>query len=76
MARLSALLLSNEGDLREPAHIHVERGGAEAKFWLRPEVEIAYNDGFNARTLRELTGLIVSERGRLERAWNDFFGTS
>jgi len=27
---------SNEGDPREPPHIHVTKGGAKAKFWLRP----------------------------------------
>jgi hypothetical protein len=48
---------SNEGSPREPAHIHVEGDQCQAKFWLRPEVQLAYNDGYNARTLRVLTGL-------------------
>ena len=30
---------SNEGSPREPAHIHVEKDSAEAKFWLRPQFE-------------------------------------
>lgn len=29
---------SNEGTPREPMHIHVEKDGDEAKFWLKPEV--------------------------------------
>ncbi len=45
---------SNEGSPREPVHIHVEKGDAEAKFWLRPEVSVAYNDGYDARTLHRL----------------------
>ena len=50
---------SNEGNPREPVHVHVSRDGIDAKFWLWPEVSIAYNDGFNAKSLREL--LIVVE---------------
>lgn len=64
---------SNEGMPREQAHIHVERDDTEAKFWLRPEVRIAYNDGFDARTLRVLLDIIESNRDRIERAWNEFF---
>lgn len=60
---------ANEGNPREPVHIHVERDDLEAKFWLRPEVGVAYNDGFNARTLRELTDLVEAHREQLERAW-------
>ena len=29
---------SNEGDPREPPHIHVRKGCHDAKFWLRPDV--------------------------------------
>ena len=36
---------SDEGDPREPLHIHVTKGDADAKFWLYPEVEQAYNRG-------------------------------
>lgn len=31
---------SNEALPREPAHVQVERGDMEAKFWLRPEVHL------------------------------------
>ena len=65
---------SNEGSPREPVHIHVERDDVEAKFWLNPAVRVAYNDGYDARTLRELMGIVVANRDRIERAWNEFFG--
>ena len=65
---------SNEGRPREPPHIHVEQGENEAKFWLRPEVAVAYNDGFSARTLNELLRLVEVNRERIEKAWNEFFG--
>ncbi|HTX76630.1 MAG TPA: DUF4160 domain-containing protein [Terracidiphilus sp.] len=65
---------SNEGTPREPIHVHVERGEAEAKFWLRPEVRVAYNDRYDARTLRRLTDMVEANRTRIERAWDGFFG--
>jgi hypothetical protein len=65
---------SNEGSPRESVHIHVEKDNLEAKFWLHPEVRVAYNDGYDARSLRELMGIVVANRDRIERAWNEFFG--
>ena len=64
---------SNEGMPREPVHIHVERDDLEAKFWLQPDLRLAYNDGYNARTLRELLEIVELNRERIERAWNEFF---
>jgi Domain of unknown function (DUF4160) len=64
---------SNEGNPREPPHVHVGSGGAEAKFWLRPQIRVVYNDGFDGRTLRELLHLVEVNRDRIERAWRGFF---
>lgn len=65
---------SNEGSPREPTHIHVEKERSEAKFWPQPEVQLAYNDGYDARTLREIAGIVQDNRDSFERAWNEFFG--
>lgn len=65
---------SNEGTPREPFHIHVEKDGMEAKFWLLPEVRVAYNDGYDARTLRELLEIAEANKDRIEKAWDEFFG--
>jgi hypothetical protein len=65
---------ANEGTPREPVHIHVEKNDVEAKFWLRPDVRVAYNDGYDARTLRELLEIVELNRLQIERAWNEFFG--
>lgn len=65
---------SNEGSPREPAHIHVEKDTMEAKFWLHPEVRVAYNDGYDARTLRELLEIAETNKNRIQRAWDEFFG--
>ncbi len=66
---------SNEGNPREPVHIHVERDEIEAKFWVIPEVRLAYNDGYSARTLRELQGIVEAQRNLIVEAWNDHFGS-
>ena len=54
---------SNEALPREPAHVHVERGDMEAKFWLRPEVHLG---------CMRSTGLSLDQT--LEKAWDEFFG--
>ena len=64
---------SNEGSPREPVHIHAEKGDDEAKFWIQPEVRVAYNNGYDARALRELLGIVGANRILIERAWNEFF---
>jgi len=64
---------SNEGSPREPAHIHIDQAGWEVKFWLRPDVHLAYNDGCDARTVRELHKIVTANREQIERAWNEFF---
>jgi hypothetical protein len=64
---------SNEGTPREPMHIHIEKGGNEAKIWLQPAIRVAYNDGYDGRTLRELLEIVAANQPRIERAWDDFF---
>lgn len=64
---------ANEGDPREPAHVHVTKGRDTAKFWLRPDVALAYNRGFSPRVLSELLGVIEARRDEIESAWHDFF---
>ncbi len=65
---------ANEGDPREPLHVHVERGDSEAKFWVKPAVALAYNDGFDARTLRHVALMVEVNAKRIERVWDGFFG--
>ncbi len=65
---------SNEGNPREPVHVHVRAGGNEAKFWLKPEIRVADSYGFDAATLRELVDVARSHSELIERAWHDYFG--
>ena len=64
---------ANEGEPREPVHIHVSRAGAKAKFWLFPEVELAYNRNYDARTIKRLQEIVEQRRYEIEEFWNDFF---
>lgn len=64
---------SNESSPREPVHVHVRGDGGEAKFWLRPDVRVVHGEGFDARTLRELSQEVERNVGLIERAWNEHF---
>lgn len=64
---------SNEGDPREPAHIHAESSEGKAKFWLRPEVVIASSGGFSRKQLSEMVEVVKLHRDEIERAWNEHF---
>jgi len=65
---------SNEGSPREPVHVHAIGEGGEAKFWLRPQVRVAFSDGLDARTLRELSGVVEQRTELIERTWHEYFG--
>lgn len=67
------LFYVNEGNPREPVHIHAKLGRDEAKFWLSPEVLMAYNRGLNVRDLNQVRRLVEANRDLFESAWNDFF---
>ena len=58
----------------EPAHIHVDRGGASAKMWLDPVV-LASNSGFAAHELGGLLRLVRERQVELPEAWHGLFGT-
>jgi hypothetical protein len=64
---------SNEGNPLEPPHVHVRRSDAEAKFWLKPDVALARNDGFDATTLRRIAKLVTENKKLLEAAWHEYF---
>lgn len=65
---------SNEGDPREPVHVHVIKDGGDAKFRLQPTVALAYSHGFTPRALVELTRIVTARRTEIEKAWHDHFG--
>ena len=64
---------SNEGDPREPMHVHVKKGEAIAKFWINPAVAVADAYRMDAAELRELARIAEENRGLIERSWNEHF---
>jgi hypothetical protein len=62
---------SDEG--HEPMHVHVERGNDEAKLWLDDVISLVYNFGFRRNEISEIRNLIVLNRSRIERRWNEYF---
>ena len=67
---------SNESHPREPVPVHAIKHGVDPKFWLSSEVVVDYNDGFDARTLREETDVIARRREFIMRTRREFFGES
>ena len=65
---------SNEGNPREPLHIHVRKGGAVAKFWLEPLPSVAESYGMSAREMGELLAIAIEHRDEIEESWNEYFG--
>lgn len=64
---------SNENG--EPAHIHVQRERALAKFWLRL-VALASSTGFSAAELSRLTRLVQDHAVAFSEVWDEFFGAA
>ncbi len=59
----------------EPPHIHVDKAGHTAKFWLDP-VKLASSMGFKDNALRDLHTKVVAERQQFLKAWYDYFGSN
>ncbi len=59
---------SSEPD--EPAHVHVHKGGKEAKFWLAP-AQLSWNKGFREAELRAIARILVAHETELMEAWNE-----
>ena len=64
---------SNEGNPREPLHVHVRKGAAVAKFWLYPEVCLAESYGLNSQEQGRLATIVAGRRQEIEEAWHGFF---
>lgn len=62
---------SNENS--EPAHIHIQREGMLAKFWLQP-VALASSTRFSAKELRQLQSMVIEHKDTLLEAWNGYLG--
>jgi hypothetical protein len=57
----------------EPPHVHLYKGGKEAKVWLH-DLSVAVNLGYAARELNEIIRRTRDEKSAFLEAWNDYFG--
>jgi hypothetical protein len=60
------------GDRREPPHVHVQKEGRLAKFWLQP-VGLAKNDGFRAHELTAIEKIVRLHADDFLEKWNETF---
>lgn len=63
---------SNEGEPREPIHVHVESENGEAKVWVDP-ISIAKSQGYNSKEQREIVKLVAKHRNLIVRKWHEHF---
>ena len=64
---------SREG--QEPAHIHVEGQGCEAKFWLA-DGTLASSYGLRPHDIHKLAELVRQNRELFLEAWHEHFGSN
>jgi hypothetical protein len=60
------------GDAHEPPHVHVEREGKCAKFWLEP-VRLETSGWFSRAEINTLTRIVEENREEFVRKWNEYF---
>lgn len=59
-------------DWNEPIHVHVEYGGALAKFWLKPlRVDSVYK--MKPKDLRKARMIIEDNAQLIEERWNEYY---
>ncbi|MEN9576732.1 MAG: hypothetical protein RL514_4587 [Verrucomicrobiota bacterium] len=59
---------SEEGN--EPPHIHVDKGGGTAKFWLRP-LALEYADGLKSAEVKKARRLVEENQTLLLEKWHE-----
>ncbi len=71
--RYRFFFFSNEGDPREPVHVHVRRAGHVAKFRLEPEFRLASSWGFSSADLTILEKIVTERHSDFRKAWHEHF---
>ncbi len=54
-------------------HIHIEKGDNEAKIWLEPIIEVAYNHGFTTKEIGFILQTIKEYEQVINDKWNTHF---
>lgn len=56
-------------------HVHVSHPDGEAKFWLKPEVELASQTGIAKHVVAEAQKLVEDHLQEIVDAWNEHFSS-
>ena len=56
-------------------HVHVFSSDGEAKFWMRPRIELAENRGIPSREITVLARIIERRADEIAAAWRERFGS-
>ena len=62
---------SNE---EERMHLHVIKAENEAKVWLEPNVEVAWNEGFNSSEIRKIIQIIKTHADQFRHQYSLHIG--
>ena len=57
----------------EPIHVHVVKGGAEARFQVQPEVTLMENRGLKPAELKLAESIVEENKEIIAARWNEFF---
>ena len=55
-------------------HVHVNCADGEAKFWITPAVELAYNQGLTKKQVNGLSKIVEAHHDEIQSAWEEHFG--
>lgn len=58
----------------EPPHVHVEREGFAAKFWLK-QISLAQNLGFSKKEINTIDEIVTKHQKHFLDKWHGYFGT-
>jgi hypothetical protein len=68
---LRYFFFSNEGDPREPPHVHVKGGGRDAKIWLEPDISVADSYGFKSGEIARILLTVRANKTLILKAWHE-----
>ena len=54
-------------------HVHIYCGDGEAKFWLKPQIELARNHGLSRKQLKNIEMIIEKRKDEITNAWQKHF---
>lgn len=57
----------------EPIHVHISKGGSEAKYNLIPNIQLVKNFGFKSSELKIIEALIDENKEIIIERWIAFF---